>query len=63
MTGADMQQWSKADGKNRRNGDDGKEYDRSTAPFRKAKVNLRMIATEDEMLDQMAPVDWRFYSE
>ena len=63
ITGAESQQWSKADGKNGQNGVDGKPYDRSTVQFRKAKVNLRTIATEDEMLDQMAPVDWRFYSE
>ncbi len=63
ITSADSQQWSKADGKPGQNGDDGAEYARSTAPFRKAWVNLRMIATEDEMLDLMAPVDWRFYSE
>ena len=58
-----MQQWSKNDGKDGRVGDNGKEFDRSMAQFRTAKVNLRMIATENEMLDQMAPVDWRFYSE
>ncbi|EUC40124.1 hypothetical protein COCMIDRAFT_41496 [Bipolaris oryzae ATCC 44560] len=41
-------------------GTDGKPYDRTTAPFTKAKANLKMIATEVELLDQIAAVDWRY---
>jgi len=48
------------DGKNGRSGTDGKPYDRTTAPFIKAKVNVKMIATEAELLDQMVAIDWRY---
>ncbi|KAF5614747.1 hypothetical protein F52700_13619 [Fusarium sp. NRRL 52700] len=48
-------------GSSGQNGDDGKTFDGSTAQFRSAKVYLRMFTTEDEILNQMAPVDWRFY--
>ena len=63
ITSAQSQQWVKPDGKIGRNGDDGKGYDRLTASFRKGKAVVKLIATEDEMLDQMAPVDWRYLSE
>ena len=58
-----MEEAHSPDGANGKNGNDGREFDQSTAQFKKAKANLRMIATEDEMLDQMAPVDWRFYTD
>jgi len=51
---------SMLDGKNGRSGTDGKPYDRTTAPFIKAKVNVKMIATEAELLDQMVAIDWRY---
>ncbi|KAL8634466.1 MAG: hypothetical protein Q9228_007939 [Teloschistes exilis] len=48
------------DGKHGWDGDKGKEFDRSTAQFRKAQMDMRIIGMEDEMLDVMAPVDWRY---
>ncbi|KAL5593070.1 hypothetical protein FOBRF1_012172 [Fusarium oxysporum] len=62
LTSANLEQLSEPDGSSGRNGDDGKKFDGSAAQFRSAMVRLRMIATEDEILDQMAAVDWRFYS-
>ncbi|KAM7192553.1 hypothetical protein V8F20_008762 [Naviculisporaceae sp. PSN 640] len=57
------QQMVKPSGKTGKSGIAGKTYDAAGAQFCQARVNLKMVATEDEMLDVMAPVDWRFYSE
>ncbi|KAF2970781.1 hypothetical protein GQX73_g2848 [Xylaria multiplex] len=43
-------------------GGNGKEFDKSNAQFHKAQMKLSMIATEREILSQMAPVDWRYLS-
>ena len=43
-------------------GNDGKEFDKSKTQFHKAQAKLIMVPTENEMLSQMAPVDWRYLS-
>lgn len=40
----------------------GREFDKSKAQFYNAQAKLSMVATENEMLSRMAPVDWRCLS-